>query len=252
MYLGYLGLIAYNLFTYCENNCTNCADFMGYASTPSLYMLTKIHNAVVRSAQAALIAYGILTNTEVWTCTNKGVYNGRMDIYAPIANRVWEIKRNNSAGIRAGQNQLNRYTSSYIYTLFHNWIRVKRTPRLGNRTVSGATVVDNYLVMYRSYNSNAALILYDFMSLEKAAMYLFSALTATAAVWNKMFAACTVPVRKKAQQSLALILASLKYSVKSTAQFLKYLVEFIKQAWPIILTAIVVVVCVCAGIAMFA
>ena len=207
-----------------------------------------MHNAVVSSVQAFLLTLGVLANTEVRTCNGAGVYVGRMDVYSYITNRVWEIKRNNNNGIRAGLSQLKQYTSSYVYSLYHLRNRKKVIPRYGNRYAYGAVVVSDYLVTYRSYASNCALVLYDYMSKEKAAQLLFAALTASSAAWAKKIANFSSKIRKKMGE----VLASVRKAVGSVAEFGKQFVngfgKFLQKAGPVILAILALILFAYSGI----
>ena len=246
-YLGMSGTSAsYNLLAYCENNSINFVDYFGHA--PSLSTLTRMHNAVVQSAQSFLFSVGTITTSEVRTCNSKGKYNGRMDIYSYISNRVWEVKRNNSTGISAGLSQLGTYTSSYVYSLYHAWFRIKKTPRYGNKSVYGSTVVSNYLVTYRSYSGNKALIVYDYMSLEKAAELVFSAVMATSAAFAAALARCAKKTREKVTAILAQVKKFLGNVGRATQKVLNAIGEFLKKAGPIILIIIAIIIFLCTGI----
>ena len=249
-YLGMAGTSAsYNLLAYCENNSINFVDYFGHA--PSLSTLTRMHNAVVQSAQSFLFSVGTITTSEVCTCNKsnkKGKYNGRMDIYSYISNRVWEVKRNNSTGINAGLRQLDTYTSSYVYSLYHAWFRIKKTPRYGNKSVYGSTVVSNYLVTYRSYSGNKALIVYDYMSLEKAAELVFSAVMATSAAFAAALARCAKKTREKVTAILAQVKKFLGNVGRATQKVLNAIGEFLKKAGPIILIIIAIIIFLCTGI----
>ncbi len=246
-YLGLAGTTAsYNLFTYCENDGVNFVDYYGHA--PSLSTLTRMHNAVVKSAQSFLFSVGTITTSEVRTCNGKGTYNGRMDIYSYISNRVWEVKRNNSAGISAGLSQLGTYTSSYVYSLYHTWFRIKQKPRYGNISVYGSTVVSNYLVTYRSYSGSKALIVYDYMSLEQAAKLIFSAIMATSATFAASLARCAKKTRDKATAILVQIKKFLGNVRQAIQKVLNAIGEFLKKAGPVILVIIAIIIFLCTGI----
>ena len=245
-YLGLSGTSAsYNLFTYCENDGVNFVDYYGHA--PSLSTLARMHNAVVQSAQSFLLSVGTITTLEVRTCNSAGKYNGRMDIYSYISNRVWEVKRNNSAGIDDGLSQLTRYTSSYVYSLYHAWFRIKKKPRLGIINVYGSTVVSNYLVTYKTYPGCTALIVYDYMSLDQAADLLFSAVMATSAAFNAALGRST----KKTKESVTAILAQIKKIIdnvgQATQKILSAIEDFLKKADPIILIIIAIIIFLCIG-----
>ena len=246
-YLGMAGTSAsYNLLAYCENNSINFVDYFGHA--PSLSTLTRMHNAVVQSAQSFLFSVGTITTSEVRTCNNKGKYNGRMDIYSYISNRVWEVKRNNSTGISDGLSQLGTYTSSYVYSLYHARFRIKKTPRYGNKSVYGSTVVSNYLVTYRSYSGNKALIVYDYMSLERAAELVFSAVMATSAAFAAALSRCAKKTREKVTAILAQVKKFLGNVGRATQKVLNAIGEFLKKAGPIILLIIAIIIFLCTGI----
>ena len=165
-----------------------------------------------------------------------------------ISNRVWEVKRNNSTGISAGLNQLGTYTSSYVYSLYHTWFRIKQKPKLGNISVYGSTVVSNYLVTYRSYSGNKALIVYDYMSLDRASKLLFSAVMATSAAFYANLARCAKKTRDKVTAVLAQIKKFLGNVGKSTQKILNAIGEFLKQSGPIILIIIALIIFICTGI----
>jgi len=253
-YLGLAGTAAsYNLFTYCENDCVDFVDYFGHA--PSVSTLTRMHNAVVQSAQSFLLSVGTITTSEVRTCNSKGKYVGRMDIYSQISNKVWEVKRNNYAGITAGKRQLNEYTSSYIYSLYHSRFRIRKKPRMGTINVYGCTIVSGYLVTYQSYANNPALILYDYMTLEKAAELLFIAAMATSSAFINALARSAKKTQEKVNTVLAQIRGILAKINSTTRKFIDAIKEFLKNALPIILAIIAIVIIIfilCSSVVVLA
>ena len=244
-YLGLAGPAAsYNLSTYCENDGVNFVDYFGHA--PSLSTLTKMHNAVVQSAQSFLLSVGTITTSEVRTCNSNGQYNGRMDIYSYISNRVWEVKRNNSTGIRAGLCQLNTYTSNYVYPLYHTWFRIKQKPRYGNISVYGSAIVSNYLVTYRSYSGNKALIVYDYMSLERAEELLLFAVMATSTAFDAVLAKRSKKTREKVTSILSKIKKYLRNAGRKTEK--EAIGEFLEKAGTPILIIVAIIIFLLTGI----
>ena len=237
---------SYNLSTYCENDGVNFVDYYGHA--PSLFTLTRMHNAVVLSAQAFLFSVGTITTSEVRTCNGRGKYNGRMDIYSYVSNRVWEVKRNNNAGIKDGLNQLARYTTSYVYSLYHTRFRIKKTPRYGGISVYGAVVVSNYLVTYHSHWRDQALIVYDYMSLEKAAQLLFGAVTATSAAFAAALAQSTEKAKAKVRTVLTQVRKVVGNISRATTKVLNAIGRFLQTAGPVILTIVAIIIFLSTGI----
>ena len=215
---------------------------------PSNATLTRMHDRVLASAQLFLFAVGIITSSEVNTCTSSGRNNGRMDIYSYIDNQVWEVKRKNSNGRSAGNKQLNTYTQSYVQSLYHTWFRIKRTPREGNCSVYGTVIVSDYFVIYHSQVGRPALILYDYMSLEDAAKLCFTALTATSAIWAAKFARFSAKAKRKGGEALAYIRKAVGNVKNFTKQFMKSVADFLKKAGPIVLTLIALLIFAFTGV----
>ena len=238
-----------NLFAYCENDPLNYVDFWGHA--PSLYTLTKMHNAVVASAQKYLWSRGIITSSEVLTCQIYSI-TGRMDIYSYTHNMVWEVKRNNTLGRNAGINQLNRYVKSYVYSLYHSWLHIKRTPQRGTIPVYGAVTMNDYLVTYHSDPSTSALILYDYMTLRQAAEILYEVTTSTSAELAKLFAGISNNAKKKATVIITRIASLLRFGIifggNSINQKISKISNFLKQANPEVLGLVAILILVAAGI----
>lgn len=143
---------------------------------------------------------------------------------------------------------MRTYTSSYVYSLYHTWFRVRRTPQYGKTSVYGSVVVSNYLVTYRSYLNNKALILYDYMPLEKAAKLLFNAVMAKSAA----FTAALARSAKKTKEKVYAILAKIKKFIgnvgQATSKVLSAIGEFLKVAGPVILVIVAIVIFLCTGI----
>ena len=247
MYIGGGGsIVSYDIFVYCENNCINFIDYYGHA--PSNATLTQMHDKVLASAQLFLFAMGIITNREVNTCNSKGRNNGRMDIYSFINNQVWEVKRNNYNGKRAGNRQLNTYTQSYVQSLYHTWFRIRKTPKEGNCYVYGSVVLDDYIITYHSQEGRAALILYEYMSLEDAAKLFFNALMEPNILWNTKFARFSMKIKKKAEEALVYIRKAVGKINNFTKQFVKSVADFLKKAGPIILAVLALLIFVFTGV----
>lgn len=249
--LAFLGLgsptISHNIYTYCENDPINYVDYFGH--TPSLSTLTRMHNAVVSSARNFLLTVGIIASTEIKTCNYWGTYNGRMDIYSYTSNKVWEVKRNNLAGISAGLSQLRGYTSSYVYSLYHSWFRQRKMPRYGNKYVYGCTVVSNYLVTYHSYSSTNALIVYDYMTLQTAGELLYNAVIATSSSLIKKASAKVKPKLQEAFAQISRVISNFKSNAQKCK---KAIIDFLKIAGPWILTIIALIIFVATGVPVIA
>lgn len=238
-YVGMAGTAAsYDIFVYCENNPVNYVDYFGHA--PSLFTLTRMHNAVISSALSFLLAQGIFAFSEVRTCTIRGTYNGRMDIYSYMKNAVWEVKRDNDDGIRGGKAQLLKYTSSYVSSLYHSWIRIRRKPEMAHIRISGAVVVGNYLVFYRSHPDLAALIVYNYYSLEQIAEQLVSALTKSIAVLSKQLESCSQRMKARLRVALTLLDRVMQKAGKDAENARVATVDFLKSSEGSILLMIII------------
>ena len=246
-YLGLAGtVVSYNIIVYCENDGVNYVDDFGHA--PSLRTLTIMHNAVVKSAQVFLLTVGIITMAEVWTCHGPGRPDGRMDIYSYTNNQVWEVKPHNSGGVNAGVRQLLQYTTSYVYSLYHTLFRIRQTPKHGKRKVYGATVVLNYLVLYRPYPNISALILYDYMTIDEAANILYNAAVAA----DDWFEFKLEKLEKRTRGQVARILTQIRRLIDpvkhTTKRVISAIGSFLKTAGPVILMFVAIIIFLFTGV----
>ncbi|MCQ2287391.1 MAG: hypothetical protein MJZ76_11055, partial [Bacteroidales bacterium] len=216
-YLGSGGsVLSFNLFEYCEGNSNSLADSDGHLP---LFIWSMMHNAVLHSAQMYLFSLGIITMSEVRTCNLYGIYNGRMDIFSFLNRMVWEVKRNNASGKKAGLAQLNRYTSSYVFSLFHLFPRIKMKPVFGKTSVYGLTCVSSNLVIYWSDPAVPALILYEPLSKAQVfSLFVKATLIPNIELIN-MISSLPTRIREKAQTVLASILSIINESIDETQQF---------------------------------
>ncbi len=88
-----------------------------------------------------------------------GLPNGYMDIYCASTNEVWEVKRNNSRGISAGNAQISKYINSYVSASLFTKRTIK--PRVG-ANVSGIYYVSEGIWDITFWWSGNGLILYDY------------------------------------------------------------------------------------------
>ena len=192
--VNYIGIteleLSYNSFAYCENNAINSYDYTGYNydksyfATNVLPFYTMLHNAVVYGATLYLNMQNYKCKNQVATYANKNKKtkpNGYMDIYSVKHNLVWEVKRNNAKGIKAGGNQLNTYTKSYVKSNGY------KKPKLSDKKIVGTVQWEQYLISYSTHIVRG-LIVYDYECLNKNGTPNFKKL------WNKAKKYVSIPV----------------------------------------------------------
>ena len=140
------GLVGNTMFVYCLNNPTNFSDTTGFLAYPA-----EIHNQVIKHINA-----GYQYHTEQIILYDKGY--GRADIIS-VDGYVWDVKPNKPHHIKAGEQQVQRYTQN-------KW---KKFPDLrlkvgdsritsGNFYYTGGDTT--YYVTY--YNAGNGVIAYDY------------------------------------------------------------------------------------------
>ena len=247
-YLGASGaVLGWTLYGYCENNALTQNDFNGYA--PSLSVLTQMHNAVQKSIVSFLWSLGIISLTEVRVCDNHGHYNGRMDVYSYFRNIMYEVKRNNYAGIRGGKRQLKQYADSYVYSLYHLLIPIKIRPIYSNLSVKGITKVSNYCVYYCSRyfpDTKYSLVLYDYFSLEELAEKVFEAVRNKVAEYEAVLKQFSNSVAREAMRVYNKIKNLVETIGESAIQVIELILESLIQILPIVILAIIVLLALVA------
>lgn len=192
--VNYIGIteleLSYNPFAYCENNPSNYMDNSGYVydksyfATNILPFYTLLHNSVVYAVTFYLNARNYRCENQVATYTRKNkkwVVNGYMDIYSKRYNLVWEVKRNNYNGVKAGERQLTTYKSSAVKS--NNY----KKPKAPDLHIKGTVQCAGYLISYSTHIIRG-LIVYDYESLNKKGTSDFKKM------WNKAKKYITVSV----------------------------------------------------------